>query len=123
MFYSPQYLELRAAKNFLKGDVTRLRYELEVGGFDLQIRNSLVRIDTSRESRANFNSAYLLMEDPASVSWKFGDVFLTLDKDELGNVVKAIHDHVQHLFKWEMEKHEEIDAVKDHDELDEIEIK
>lgn len=109
-------------KSEVKGLVSAQRYALEVAGTTTTLKNTEVRLDTSREGRGNYAQQFLLMADTDTISWKFQSIWLTLSKAELGQCVAAVSAHVQTQFQWEMAKNAEIDACTTLDELNDIVI-
>jgi hypothetical protein len=98
------------------------RWKKEIVGTKINIQNTEVTIDTSRDGRNIFVQKYSLMADNETVNWKFPEGWLTLTKAELGQIVNAGAAHIQSAFDWEKTINEQIDAATTKEELLAIEI-
>ncbi len=117
MSYQVMPMQLDAAKNQLKAVVADERWRREVGGFDMELQNQTVRIDTARGSRDVYAQQYMLLGDAETVNWKFPGVWLTLSKAELGAIASSVTAHVNAAFAWEVAKISEIDSCLTLEEL------
>lgn len=106
-------------KGELKQVVAANRYTKEVSGTTITIQGQEVSLITDREGRKIY-SEKLSVIGTGTISWKFGDVFLTINKSELESMVNAVHTAVQTAFDWESTKNAEIDACETLTELDAI---
>lgn len=109
------------AKNNFKDLVAAKRYEKEVKGTKTSIQETEVSLDTSRDGRNIFLQKYSLMQDDATVNWKFPEGWLTLTKTELGQCVTAGASYIQSCFDWEKDYDDRIDAATTKEELLQIE--
>jgi hypothetical protein len=98
------------------------RYKKEVSGAQVEIQNTLVSLDTSREGRNIFVQKYSLMADTDVVNWKFPECWLTITRAELGDCISAGAAHIQAAFDWEKDISDQIDAAQTESELDQIVI-
>jgi hypothetical protein len=113
---------IESARINFKQQAADERYKKEVSGTKLNIQNTEVTIDTSRDGRNIFVQKYALMADGETVNWKFPESWLTLTKTELGQIVAAGATHIQSAFDWEKTINDEIDAATTKEELLAIEI-
>lgn len=109
-----------SVKYNLKQKIAEERWKLEVAGTTTTIQGQTVSVDTDRGSRDIFVQKFILMDDTATVRWKFPEAWLTLSKTELGQVVQAGAAHVESAFAWESQKSGEIDSAQTLEELDQI---
>lgn len=93
------------------------RYKKEVAGTTINIQDTVVTIDTNRGARDIFIQKYTLMSEGETVSWKFPEGWLTLSKQELGQIVAAGTAYVQSCFDWERGISDQIDAAQTKQEL------
>lgn len=100
-------------KSILAGE----RYKKEIEGTTLNLQNTNLTLDTSRESRSIFIQKYMLMSSDETINWKFSECWLTITKLELETVIKKITDHVQSVFDWEKEINDQIDSCLSVEEL------
>jgi hypothetical protein len=106
----------------LKQKVAANRYTKEIAGTKITMHDTEVTIDTSRDARNIFIQQLMLMEDTATVQWKFPEGWLTLTKSELGLVVLTGAAYIQAQFEWEVAKGIEIDTTETAEELDLIDV-
>lgn len=119
--YETLELPLEFAKSNYKTLVTSKRYDKEVSGTKITIKNKEVSLDTSREGRNIFVQKYILMKDGDTVNWKFPEGWLTLTKSELGLVVSAGEAHIQAAFDWEKDLTDQINAATSIQDLIDLE--
>jgi hypothetical protein len=116
------YTAANKGLNLIKGEqknlVTSERYNKEVSGTKVTIQGQEVFVDTSRNGRTVYNEKYQLLADSETINWKFNQIWLTLTKEELKQIVDVVNAHVQSSFDWEMSKHNEIETLSTHEELD-----
>jgi hypothetical protein len=120
--YTVWPMPVDAVKNQLKAVLANVRYNKEVAGTKVTVQGIEVTVDTARDTRNNIAQQYLLMGDTDTVQWKFKETWLTLNKTELGNVVKAGSDYVQTQFQWEAGLITDIDNATTLEQLDAIVI-
>jgi hypothetical protein len=109
---------LETVKAELKAIVASSRYAFEVGGTSTIINDVTLSLSTDRESRTILAQALQL--GAFDKNWKFGDVWLTLNQEQLVHVVTAIAEHVQSAYDWEKSVIDAIDAANDLQTLDVI---
>lgn len=98
------------------------RYKKEASGTKVTIQNTEVSIATTRGERDNVIQKFLLTGADETVNWKFPQGWLTLTKEELGQVVAAANNHVQSAFDWEKAINDQIDVAETAEALYAIEI-
>lgn len=104
----------------LKAALSDNRWKREVEGVDVTIQNTTVRVSTAREDRNQFE--ILRAAGSSNVSWKFGDVWLTLTSNDIATLADAVFNHVQAAFDWEKTVCDEIDAAQTPQELEVIDV-
>lgn len=119
--YETLEIPLEFAKGNFKTLIAAKRYDKEVSGTKITIKNKEVTLDTSREGRNIFVQKYLLMNDGDTVNWKFPEGWLVLTKAELGTVVSAGENHIQNAFNWEKNLTDQIDAATSIQDLIDLE--
>jgi len=110
------------AKVNFKNQAADERYKKEVSGTKLNIQNTEVTIDTSRDGRNIFVQKYSLMAENETVNWKFPEGWLTLSKSELGQIVAAGAAHIQSSFDWEKTINDQIESATTKEDLLAIQI-
>ena len=110
------------ARSNFKNQAAEERWKKEVAGTKLNINDTEISIDTSRDGRNIFIQKYTLMGESDVVTWKFPEAWLTLTKAQLGSVVSAGVAHIQSAFDWEKSINDQIDAATTKEELLAIEI-
>lgn len=110
------------AKVNFKNQAADERYKKEISGTTINIQNTEVTIDTTRDGRNIFVQKYSLMNDNETVNWKFPQGWLTLTKTELGSIVAAGASHIQTVFDWEKSINDQIDAATTKEQLLAIQI-
>jgi hypothetical protein len=120
--YEIKYKTLGSIRELLTNEAANERYRREVAGTKTTIQDLEVTLDTSRDGRNIFLQKYTLMGEDDVVNWKFPEGWLTLTKEELGQVVLVGATYIQSAFDWEKEKVEEIEAAETVEELDAIVI-
>jgi hypothetical protein len=98
------------------------RWKKEETGTSINIQNTDVSLDTSREGRNIFVQKYSMMGEADVVNWKFPEGWLTLTKAELGLIVATGAAYIQSCFDWEKTISDQIDAATTKQELLAIEI-
>lgn len=114
------YKSAEEIKHELKSQLKELRYNKEVAGVALEFNNETIWLDTSRETRNTMVQKLTVLDNTQTVSWKFGNKFLTLNRANLSQIFSAIDTHVQSTFNWEAGLVSQIDACTTPEELDAI---
>lgn len=120
LYTIPTNKTIELIKHELKSKVSANRYKYEIRGFSHTIQNTNVKILSDRESRNLYIQAFQLGSD--NVSWKFGNIFLTLSNVELGEIVSNGAAYIQSVFDWEKSKFEEIDNCSNYEDFSKIEL-
>jgi hypothetical protein len=120
--YNAIPVSIEQSKASLKSIATGERYVKEIGGFKITIQETEVTVDTTREGRQIFLDTYLAMSDVETINWKFPEAWISVTKDDMGQIVFAGKSHIQDSFDWELAKHNEIDAAQTVEELQAIVI-
>ena len=100
VIFSQQSLTMEEMRVQLLGRVASKRFDVEVGGIDID--GMLVRTD--RESQAALTSAFTSMSNDliSSTPWKMEDgSFVTLTLQEIAPIAKAVAQHVRASFDAE----------------------
>lgn len=99
--YTPIDRSLSIVKNELLTLTASVRYKKEVAGLLVTVQNQQVFLDTARDNRNIFVQKYMLMGDTDTTIWKFPEIWLTLTKSDLGEVIMQGATFVQTQFDWE----------------------
>lgn len=110
-------------RDYLRGQAAIERYEKEVRGIKVTVQGQEFEISTARGDRDIYAQTAAYLADDANVNWKFGRVWLTINKTELQSIAAAVAAHVQSAFSWESAKVQEINSTATVEELDAIVIK
>jgi len=116
------YKSLDQIKDELKATLKELRYNKEIAGTTTTIRNQTIKLNTSREVRNTLLQKYIVASITDTVNWKFGDTFITLNREELKTVISAIDVYVQSTFDWEFNLVAQIDSCTTPEQLDNIKL-
>jgi hypothetical protein len=118
-FYNVVDQSISIAKSKLKTIVTDTRWRVETGKLTFTFADGeTVQLFTSREDRVVYLDALLIMGDTDTVTFKFVDEkFRAVTKSELTQIVTTGSQHIKDCFRWEAEKHAEIDLCTTLDEL------
>jgi hypothetical protein len=108
-------------KNTLKAQVSSERYRKEIAGIKLTIQDTEVSVATDRDSRNIYTQKLVTMGDDV-VQWKFSEAWLTLNKQELTQMLVDVNSHVQQQFDWESNIINQIDLAETVEQLKEIVI-
>jgi len=117
--YYPVDKSVPNVKNDLKNIAAARRYEKEIAGITVNVDNKDIYISTDRDKRKIYFEKLVAIGD-GSITWKFGNDFLNIDKSDLEKIVQAIDTHVQAAFNWEIAKNQEIDSCSSLTELDAV---
>lgn len=93
-----------SARNKMKELIAAKRYDNENTIITITVQDTQVKVDTTRGPARDFwFQSYLLMNDNDTKLIKFhlDDVWLTLTKAEVSQILLAINNHVQTVFDWE----------------------
>jgi hypothetical protein len=118
--YGVATLDVEFIRPKLKDMVAAERYRKENLGIKITIQNTEVSINTSRGNRDIFIQKYFLMTENETVKWKFPECWLTLTKQDLGQIVSAGARYIQDCFDWEASKNNEIAIAQTPADLDSI---
>jgi hypothetical protein len=110
-----------AIKNTLKAQVSAERYRKEIAGIKLTIQDTEVSVATDRDSRNIYTQKLVTMGDDV-VQWKFSEAWLSLNKQELTQMLVDVNSHVQQQFDWESNIINQIDLAETVEQLKEIVI-
>lgn len=118
--YAAVDLSLERAKEQALSDIASKRYDVEVGGVDL---NGTV-VSTDRESQNKYIAVRIIAkEDPAyTVTWKTLNGFVTLDATSIISIADGVRNHVQSCYDREAELAALIDGAADLTELRTIDL-
>lgn len=117
--YTVEYKSVEEVKLYIKNELARQRWFKENSGFEYQLANSTIFVDTSREKR-NLYSEKLLISQDRNVQWKNNDVWVELTNSDLVDIVNQIHNHVQDAFDWEVAKLQECSSIESFELLKEF---
>jgi hypothetical protein len=120
MYYTAVDLPVDAVRNSLIALVANNRYYKEVGGIKMTVQETVVSIDTARNSRNIYIDAYNTVKIGETVNWKFPECWMSINRVELDSIVQAIKGHVEYCFNWEMAKDQEINSAQTLQELNAI---
>ena len=111
-----------SARNNFKQQAADQRWKKEIAGTKVTIQNHEVTIDTTRDGRNIFIQKLNTMGDNDTVTWKFPEGWLTINKLELSSIVTAAANYVQSCFDWEKSVNDQLDAAGTKAELLAVEI-
>lgn len=82
-------------------EIPAMRYQHEVAGLEVDG----IKIKTDRESRATLNEVALsaMLNEKYTCEWKTDNGFITLNRDQIINIVKAVRAYIQECFDREKE--------------------
>lgn len=118
--YTIGYKRVDEVKSELKDKLKQIRYEKEIAGTTIIIDNKELKISTSRDARNVYLQKYSILDDDATINWKFDDCFINISKEQLKSILVAIDHHVQAVFDWENTMTAAIDSCNTVFELDAI---
>lgn len=98
----------------LKKQLADIRYEKETSGFKITLQGNEVTIDTQRgDDRNIWFQSYVLLPEGTTQTFKFPkeQVWLSLSKSEIAEIVQATVAHVQAAFDWEATKVSELESL------------
>jgi hypothetical protein len=108
---------LETSKENFKKHIANKRWYKENVLLSLTLQEKNVNVSCKREDRDVFLQKYILMSETDSVEWKFSQIWLTLSKEEIKEIITVIDQHVQSCFNWEKTIIEQIDAATTKEEL------
>lgn len=100
-------------KEEIKTDVSNFRYQIEVGG--VVVANN--KYSTDRESQTKYTAVAVDIQQQAnldawSIAWKtMNNEFVTLNANQMTQVINSVRGHVQHCFNKEAEYYQLIDTA------------
>jgi hypothetical protein len=114
--------DLDEVKGELKNVVSSNRWTMENAGTNILIGSNNLRISTNREQRRVYVDKLAAMDDGDQCMWKFEEDWISLSKQNILEIVKAIDTAVQEAFDWEIQKCNEINSCTTLDQLDKLEL-
>lgn len=117
--YRAENKNIDVVKGELKQIVAAERYKKEIAGTTATIQGQEINLATDRDGRKIYSEKLSVIGD-GTLSWKFNDIFLDINKTELEAIINAVHDAVQSAFDWESAKFTEIDNCTTVEQLDAI---
>lgn len=110
------------ARSNYKAQAADERWKKETAGTKVTVQATEVTVATDRDARNLFVQKHTLLQDGESCNWKFPEGWLTLSKQELGEVVVAAATYVQGCFDWEKTINDQIDQATTKEQLAAIQI-
>lgn len=114
--------EVDEVKGELKNIAASKRWEREHAGATVSIKDTIVKLSTSRDHRRVYIDKLSILKDDETCMWKFDESWLSIDKQNLIDIVRAIDLVVQNAFDWEIQKCNEIDSCDTLQQLDQINL-
>jgi hypothetical protein len=111
MYYTAGALPVEFVRSKLKERIAEIRFNKETRGFQANVQNTMVTIETTREARAVALEVANDMETGDTVEWKFREGWLTLTRAQVIAMRLLIKAFVQATFTWEKNKNDAIDAA------------
>lgn len=110
-------------KNHIKSKVANKRWEVETGGVEINQK----KFSTDRESQTKYTAVAVAISqsDPLTwnINWKTGDgTFITLNAQQMTEVIDIILAHVQSSFNREFELINQIDSCETAEDILVIDI-
>lgn len=118
--YEVHETPIESARNNFKQLAAEERWKKEVAGTSVTINDTTVTVDTTREARGLFIQQFSIMDEGASVNWKFPEAWLLIDKSDVKQIVDAIASHIQQSFDWEASINQQIDQATTKQQLVDI---
>lgn len=118
--YEVHETPIESARNNFKQLAAEERWKKEVAGTSVTINDTTVTVDTTREARGLFIQQFSIMDEGASVNWKFPKAWLLIDKSDVKQIVDAIASHIQQSFDWEASINQQIDQATTKQQLVDI---
>jgi hypothetical protein len=111
MYYTAGSLPVEFVRAKLKERIAEIRFNKETRGFQANVQNTMVTIETTREARAVALEVANDMQTGDTVEWKFREGWLTLTRAQVIAMRLLIKAFVQATFTWEKNKNDAIDAA------------
>jgi hypothetical protein len=104
----------------VKRIISHNRWAKEISGFPLEIQETVVTIDTERDTRAMYFQAAAMLPEEGTISWKFPEAHLNLTKANLQYIVYAGIQFIEGLFSEEYIRHQQVDSSLTIEEILEV---
>jgi hypothetical protein len=111
IYYVAGPLPLEFVKAKIKERIAEIRFNKETRGFQANVQNTMVTIETSREARAVMLETASDMQAGDTVEWKFKEGWFTITRAQMIAMRTASKNFVQSTFTWEKNKSAAIDAA------------
>lgn len=120
-YYEKSFVDLDIIKSKYSEIISNERWIRENSGHIIHlINNTEVKISTNRETRISLVTK--LASRSGSYNFKFGDIWVEITGEDLGNIIAKIDQKIQIDFDWELEKLNEITLCSSITELDLIDF-
>lgn len=121
-WYNVREYSIETIRRNLKGLAAAERYRKEVSGTTADVADAIIKLDTSRESRALLAQKLLGMPDDALIDWKHDNGWVKLTKVHIQTLITVIDAHIQSVFVWEKSINDSIDSATTIEQLKSIQI-
>ena len=120
-YYEKSSIDLDKIKNDYKSKISNERWIRENSGYITHsINDTEVKVSTNRETRISLVTK--LASGSGPYNFKFGDVWVELVAEHIGQIIAKIDQKIQIDFDWELEKINEINSCSSVDELNLIDF-
>jgi hypothetical protein len=120
-YYEKSFVDLDIIKSKYRGIISNERWIRENSGHITHlINNTEVKVSTNRETRISLVTK--LASGSGPYNFKFGDIWVEVTGEDIGNIITKIDQKIQTDFDWELQKINEINLCSSIDELDLIDF-
>lgn len=115
---------LDKTKEMMQNILSNKSFQKQIGGMDLTLDGVSVRVNTDLVSRVNLSQRWMHMSDTNDViKHKVNnELWKEMNKDQAGELLRHIHEHVSGVLNWEYDVFSQIDSATSVAELKVIEI-
>lgn len=120
-YYQKSNIDFDKIKNEYKKVISNERWIRENSGHITHlINNTEIKVSTNRETRISLVTK--LASGSGPYNYKFGDVWVEITGEDVGNIITKIDEKIQVDFNWELQKINEINLCSSIDELNSIDF-
>lgn len=120
-YYEKSNIDLDKIKNEYKKIISNERWIRETSGYITHSINDIdIKISTDRETRISLVTK--LASNNGPYNFKFGDVWVEITGENIGQIITKIDEKIQSDFDWELQKINEINLCSTIDELNSIDF-
>lgn len=106
--YMIENLEIDQIKENLNNLLSRVSSAKQYDVIDYDYNDQTIALTAAMDIRFNLTQRWLLMSDTNFIDEKIGDLWITLSKEDIKNMLDTIESHVAGILQWEKNKHDQI---------------